>query len=383
MHTFLAPAVARGTATLVLFLLAGCASSPAPAPAPVPGVMAHTLVTLESSQLASGTLNRVVATTQSTIAIEQRDAKGYPITGTWTSGQIASRYPCSELLPSWNLTAPGDTGARLDVRVRDAKLGTWSPWLFIQSWGKVPAERDRVTTFNGGKVEVDVLVLAREADAFELRGTLYTYDIAGVITPELRRVSAVYSREVANEAARQGLVGRPETLPATWSRDLAVPYRAQGWLPRSVRSDACSPTSVSMVMAYQGVDEPTATVAQCIYDNDHDLFGNWGRAVTYPSTRGLSGEVVRISTMDEARAYIARGQPLIASIRYAKGEFPSALAQSSDGHLIVIRGFTSTGDAIVNDPGQKDRGNGVVYRADELAKAWIRNTGGVTYVIRK
>ncbi len=369
----------------ICLLLVGCASKPAvtnAAPKPPP-ILAHTLVTIEDSQLKTGTLNRAVATTQSTVAIEPRDAKGYPITGTWTSGQIATRYPFTELLPSWNLTAPENTGAVLDVRVRDASTGGWSPWLFVQSWGVVPREVNRVTAFADGEVEVDILALKRDADAFEMRATLYTFDVTGTITPELRRAAVVYSKPVASEAERQQLVGKPEPLPAGWVRDLAVPYRPQGALPKSVRSDTCSPTSVSMVMAYQGVDEPTATVAQGIYDNDHDLFGNWGRAITYPSTRGLSGEVVRISTMDEARAYIAKGQPLIASIRYAKGEFPSSLANYSDGHLIVIRGFNSAGDAIVNDPGHRARGNGVVYKADELAKAWIANTGGVTYVIRR
>lgn len=353
------------------------------AEARTPAVLAHTLSTFEPEVLKTGALNGTFETAQSTIALKKRDAKGYPITGTWTSGQVATRYPFTELLPSWNLTAPENTGATFEVRVRDAKGATWSPWLFVQSWGKTPGDAKRVTKFDGGEVEVDILSLAREADAFELRATLYTYDVTGSITPELRRAAVVYSRPVASEAERRALVGAVEPLPAGWNRDLAVPYRAQGWLPTSVRSDACSPTSVSMVMAFQGVDEPTATVAQCIYDNDHDLFGNWGRAVTYPSTRGLSGEVVRVSTMDEARAYIARGQPLIASIRYDKGEFPSALAASSDGHLIVIRGFNSDGNPIVNDPGRQARGNGVVYKADELARAWIQNTGGVTYVIRK
>jgi hypothetical protein len=37
---------------------------------------------------------------------------------------------------------------------------------------------------------------------------------------------------------------------------------------------------------------------------------------------------------------------------------------------------------ICNDPASKDKGNGVVYKADELARAWFTNAGGVAYVIR-
>jgi hypothetical protein len=79
---------------------------------------------------------------------------------------------------------------------------------------------------------------------------------------------------------------------------------------------------------------------------------------------------------------IAQGQPIVAAINFRKGEFPSNPMQETDGHLIVIRGFTSGGDVICNDPASKDKGNGIVYKADELGKAWFDNAGGVAYVIR-
>src|SRR5439155_610502 len=53
----------------------------------------------------------------------------------------------------------------------------------------------------------------------------------------------------------------------------------------------------------------------------------------------------------------------------------------TDGHLIVIRGFTRSGDVIVNDPGNREKGNRVIYPAHGLAHAWFGN-GGVGYVIR-
>lgn len=54
---------------------------------------------------------------------------------------------------------------------------------------------------------------------------------------------------------------------------------------------------------------------------------------------------------------------------------------SSDGHLLVIRGMTPAGDLIVNDPASMQRGNGAVYKANEFAQAWFDN-GGVGYIIR-
>ena len=43
------------------------------------------------------------------------------------------------------------------------------------------------------------------------------------------------------------------------------------------------------------------------------------------------------------KAEIARGQPVIAAIQFKKGEMPSAVFGSTNGHLIVIRGFTPGG----------------------------------------
>ena len=74
--------------------------------------------------------------------------------------------------------------------------------------------------------------------------------------------------------------------------------------------------------------------------------------------------------------------PVIASIKFRKGAVKGFLYDQTAGHLLVIRGFKDNGDVIVNDPAKRDKGNGVVYKADEMAKAWFDN-GGVGYVIEK
>ena len=112
------------------------------------------------------------------------------------------------------------------------------------------------------------------------------------------------------------------------------------------------------------------------------LFGNWGRAVARAGELGMDGWLTRFRDWGQVKAQIAAGQPVIASIRFKAGTFPSAVMRQTSGHLIVIRGFTPGGDVIVNDPASRERGNGAVYKADELARAWFDN-GGVAYVIRR
>jgi hypothetical protein len=136
-----------------------------------------------------------------------------------------------------------------------------------------------------------------------------------------------------------------------------------------------------MVMQYWGVDRPTVDNALAIWDDEHHLFGNWGRAVQFAGSLGLDAWLERFRSWDQVKAKIAAGQPIVASIRFKEGEFPSSVMKSSKGHLIVIRGFTKDGDVICNDPGSRARGNNVVYKANELGHAWFDH-GGVGYIIR-
>ncbi|MFT3788780.1 MAG: C39 family peptidase [Tepidisphaeraceae bacterium] len=361
-------------------------TAPTTAPAKVYKPWAHQFMMIEGPALATGTFKDAVAPIVPVVHVTLAESaqREYPLRGSWRSGQIATKFAFTELLPSWNVIAPPMTGARLTVRTRSASTGEWSPWVDIGSWGRTPAEEfaKRTTAFTGGKVDVDTLVLKSPANAYELQATLYSFDSSGKVSPELHRVTAVASRRVADVREREALLG-PATQPAWQPRDLTVPYRPQGDAPENLRHQVCSPTSVSMVMAYCGVEKPIVEVAQNIYDDENGLFGNWSRAVQYPASLGLDSYVTRISSMDEARALIYSGQPIVASIKFTKGEFPSNLQDDTAGHLIVIRGFNSAGDAIVNDPGNRKKGNGVIYKADELARAWLYNTGGVAYIIRK
>lgn len=304
---------------------------------------------------------------------EQKDR--FPRTGRWTSEEIVAEFPFTELLPSWNPNCPTDTGLTLHVRVRDARDRRWSPWLYLGQWGRTQHDPTRTVEYHDGKVEIDVLVLDRPADAYQVRVGFESYNFDPAVSPALRKLSVVYSGRDTRGRSRP-----PTTLPANWARDLPVPFFAQGDSHPAVKSEICSPTSLAMVLAYRGVRVDVLQNALAVYDREYDLFGNWGRAVARAGELGCDATLVRIRSMDEARRLIAAGQPIIASIRFKKGEFPSHVMSETDGHLIVIRGFTPGGDAIVNDPASKQRGNGVVYRADELARAWF-GAGGVAYLV--
>jgi hypothetical protein len=66
--------------------------------------------------------------------------------------------------------------------------------------------------------------------------------------------------------------------------------------------------------------------------------------------------------------------------------------RASNGHLVVVRGFTKAGDVVVNDPAARTRaGVRRTYDRGQFEDAWLqrypsngrmRGSGGVGYVIR-
>jgi hypothetical protein len=325
---------------------------------------------------------RIEVNSPARVVLDDRRKNTYPRYGHWISPEVPTEFGFTELVPSWNVTCPPDTGVRFDVRTRDARGGTWSPWMYVGQWGRNVGNRARVVSWKHGTVHVDTLVLDRPADAYQIRARLESFDLDTTVNPSIRRVSVSYSGAVRDAARRERLTPSV-ALAGDWRRDLRVPFFAQGTAPSNVKGSICSPTSTTMVMSYFGVARPVTENALAIYDEHTDIFGNWGRAVARAGELGFDAWLTRFRNWEQVRAMIAQGQPVIAAINFTKGQFPSSVLDETDGHLIVIRGFTKDGDVICNDPASKDKGNGVVYKASELATAWFTNAGGVGYVIRK
>ncbi len=338
------------------------------------------LVQFESTDsFSDGSLRNAKIIPGSSTRVELGYKEGdFPRTGSWTSEETKAAFPFGNLIASFNVATPGNTGVLLEVRVEQG--GTWSPWVQMQCWGKNLIPLDHPLKWHDGSVQIDEMFLDKPAAKFQARVSLTSLDFDSKITPSIRRVSVCYTGVVENADERKHLA--PSTAPSQWARDLKIPFRGQGALdnPKSIRGMICSPTSTSMVLDYYGFDRPTVENALAIYDPHHDLFGNWGRAVSRAGEFGLDAWLARFRDWEHVKVEIAQGHPVIASIKFGRGEAKGLLYESTGGHLIVIRGFKENGDVIVNDPASRDKGNGVVYSAGELARAWFDN-GGVGYVI--
>jgi hypothetical protein len=300
--------------------------------------------------------------------------------------------PFRELIPSWNAETPPGTWIEVRLRARlgdDDGAGRWTRWYDLGSWSSdsgperrqsVKGQRD-----GDGRVLTDTVVLAAPASAYQLGLTLRADGRAAgpAVSPSVSLAAVLAS--TPSQAARVDAPGG-----AAWGTTLAVPERSQMIYPNG-GPVWCSPTSTSMVMAYwaaqigePALNRPVPEVADAVYDVVYRGNGNWPFNTAFAGQHGLVAYVSRMSTLGQVERWIEAGVPVVASVAWEPGQLPNASVPSTDGHLLVIVGFTASGDVVVNDPAADPRlGLSVrrVYPRDVLEHLWLRASGGAVYLI--
>ena len=102
--------------------------------------------------------------------------------------------------------------------------------------------------------------------------------------------------------------------------------------------------------------------ARGCYDHAYVGAGNWPFNTAYAGLHGVDAFVTRLRSLAEAELFVAAGMPLVVSARFRRGEIPG-LDYDTNGHLMVLVGFTETGDPVLNDPYAADRRRGPPDRA--------------------
>lgn len=321
--------------------------------------------------------------------------------GTWTSPWTWPGYGLTEMVASWDARTPGDSWIRVEARGRSA--GRLSSWDTLGEWTSGEA-RER-TTVSGqdddlARVNVDTLEATTAAGlhSWQLRLTLFKRDGSAGAVPSVDTVGSMVSR--LPDVSR---VPTSRTGPAR-GKVLDVPRYSQmvhrGHSPQwGGGGEAwCSPTSVSMVLDHYDALPPRAEyawtgsghaagfvdhAARMSYDHGYDGAGNWPFNTAYATQHVSDAFVTRLRSLREAERFIAAGIPLVASIRFGAGQLTGAPISTSNGHLLVIVGFTRTGDVVVNDPAASGR-DGVrrVYDRAQFENVWVPTSGGLVYVIR-
>lgn len=352
------------------------------------GTTAGTVVRRGSVRLGAGTTRTGV------------DGRAYD-RGSWTSPWVAPRFELTELIPSWQATTRRNTF--IDVHVRGRRPdGTATAWDHAARWTSSERWVDR-TTFgtqdgDGHGMDVDTWQSSGVV-AWQVRTDLHRRaGRTGQV--RLERLGAVASRVPARSDVPTSRTGPANGVV------LPVPAFSQmvhsGHYPQWGGGGQawCSPTSVSMVLAFWDAlpdaaayswvpgDHPAPWVdhgARMSYDHGYDGAGNWAFNTAYAGGLVEEASVTRLPSLRAAERFIAAGVPLVVSIAFDAGELRGAPIGSSAGHLLVVRGFQADGDVVVNDPAADPaQGERVrrVYPRGQLEDVWQTASDGLAYVVR-
>jgi hypothetical protein len=316
----------------------------------------------------------------------------------WESPWVTPGFLFDELIPSWSAQTPADSFIEVHVRGRRAD-GTTGSWDLMARWALWDSFTRRTTesgqTDDLGSVNVDTW-RAADLASYQLKVVL-ARKVGTTARPSFDTVGAVASALPSSAPA----VSRPGVARG---KVLAVPRYSQmvhrGDFPQwgSGGQAWCSPTSTSMVLGYYKSLPPAASrnwvprghvdpwvdyAARMTYDHEYRGTGNWAFNTAYAGPMAGKAFVTRLRSLREAERFIAAGIPLVASISFSSGQLDGAPIGSTNGHLLVIVGFTDSGDVVVNDPASTTR-RGVrrVYDRAQLERVWLNASGGLVYVIR-
>ena len=322
-------------------------------------------------------------------------------TATWTSPAYATGFGFTELVASWNADTPSGTWMQVEMRALTDKR-TWTKWYVMGIWAYGDETIHRTSV--GGQGDADGFVsidtfFAKDHPLvqYQLRGLLYR-NPGVTVTPTLRTLGAVASDAPNQKPAIPSALGGAEGIV------LPVPQYSQeihaGQYPEYDGGGEawCSPTSTSMVLGYWGALPPPAQyawvdsayqdpwvddTARQVYDYHYDGAGNWPFNTAYAGARGLDAFVTQLRGLNEAEQFIEAGIPLVASVAFNPNKLDTFLFdKGTNGHLLVIVGFTANGDVVVNDPASaSDAAVQHVYDRAQFERAWLPATGGIVYVM--
>lgn len=270
---------------------------------------------------------------------------------------IRPNSPWTELVASWNAELSPGAALQVEAVLPDGRrfvLGVWAePDHPLR--GSVNGQK-----VGGDAVLSDTLVLSGPANDVEL----WFGAVGGEVRLDLAAASFVDTR--TPPAPR-------EALAEAWGATLDVPLRAQMSYPNG--GVLCSPTSVSMVLAYWAavlgraeLDRDVPMVERAVYDPGLPGCGNWPFNTAFAgSLPGLRGLVFRAPDLRTVEELVVQGLPVVTSVAYdyllGKSE-----RSGEDGHLVVVVGFTDSGDPVFNDPGRS--AVRLVYPRGDFLRAW-------------
>jgi hypothetical protein len=370
-------------------------ATPSPAPSPTAEPLVGQRIELHELQFKAGMFAEGVGLTDAGLSL-----LGGVSSAWWLSEWREPGFAFSRLIPSWNADTPEGTWIQVEVQTRRAN-GAETKWWSFGRWAFGDATIKRASVKGqrdaDGDVDTDVLLTSAPMSAYRVR-IAFARTAGSAATPSVRSLFVVASDPSSAST----------TIPSTpgpgAGKELPVPaYSQEIHAGRYPEYDGggeawCSPTSTAMVLAFWGKgpgpaelswvarpynDPHVAHAARYTYDASYGGAGNWPFNTAYAARYGVRAFVTQLRSLAEAERFISAGIPLVASVKIAPGALPGfILPGGSPGHLLVISGFTASGDVVSHDPAAwtNDTVRRVYPRA-AFERAWLGGSQGTVYVI--
>ena len=169
------------------------------------------------------------------------------------------------------------------------------------------------------------------------------------------------------------------TAPA--DTDLVLPQPpplSQMLAPEPIRRRSCSPTALTMVLRATQPDIDWRSVVDACFDGR--FYGSWPLAIRCAGLFGRLGAVEAVSSWTPVLRVLRAGSPVVASIRFGRGELAGAPLSETAGHLVTIYGVNGN-RVLACDPAASN--NASVPRSYDLTaftKAWLRHRGAAYFL---
>ena len=329
-----------------------------------------------------------------TILGEHVDGSGSYDYGTWTSPVYTlNTFAFNELVSSWNSkTSPG-TWIQSEVRPR-LDNGRWAKWYILGRW--TYSDDDFHRTSVGGQGDADGFVSIdtfftkdHPAIAYQLRLSIFRRaELSADDAPvSVSRYSAVASNLTNQNSTFPSATDDERRRRSTSHLPMFSQETHHGEYPEFDNGGEawCSPTSTAMVVHFWGAavhptrgdldwvgfDDPEVDyTARYVYDYHYQGAGNWPFNTAYAAERGLVADVTQLHNLREAEPFIKAGIPLVASVAWHSNKLDGGI-KSTNGHLMVIGGFTGNGNVIAYDPASPTNADGQARLRPRAVRAGV------------
>jgi hypothetical protein len=270
--------------------------------------------------------------------------------------------PWDEAIVSWNVQPAG--GAKLKVEARAIYGDLPTKWYVLGDWShdgpraSLDWQKDE-----DGSVKTDTLSMRRKGGLLQLRLTGDSPNPKARVT----FLGVCFSESDASYA--------PESeANRAWGRALSVFKRCQNDYPGG--GGLCSPTSLSMMLTHWSkelgraeMDQDVPQVQSGVWDQVYNGAGNWPFNTAYAgSFPGMRAYVARFAKVAELEVWTSAGFPVICSVSYQLLRGKPLDRSTENGHLVLLLGFTASGDPVFNDPASRETPK--VYPRKAFEAAW-------------